>query len=101
MTRQPQQHSDTDLIVMVVVGMLVLGSVGGFAAVAWRNVVAWCLEHGLLLPSSVSPMLSVPGTEGAGLDLSRLAVLAAVLIFVAALAARGVRRALRTEGELR
>jgi len=100
MDRQPQ-HSDTDIIVMVVVGMMALGSVGAIAVVVWQKVVSWCLEHGLLVPSSASPLLSVPGVGGAGLDLSRIFVVAAVLAAVVAVTARGVRRGLRRDEELR
>ncbi len=100
MERQSQQHSDTDIIVMIVV-MMVLGSAGAIAAVAWQKVVTWCLEHGLLLPPTASPMLSIPGTTGAGLDLSRIFVVVAVVAALVALTARSVRRTLRRDEELR
>jgi len=99
MEREPQ-HSDTDVMVMVVVGTMALGSAGTIAVVVWQKVVSWCLAHGLLVPSSVSPMLSVPGGGGAGLDLSRILVVAAVLAAVMAVTARGVRRGLRRDEEL-
>lgn len=101
MERQSQQHSDSDIIVMIVVGMMVLGSAGAIAAVAWQKVVTWCLEHGLLLPPTASPMLSIPGTTGAGLDLSRIFVVVAVVAALVALTARSVRRTLRRDEELR
>ncbi len=101
MDRQPQQHSDTDIIVMVVVGMMVLGSVGAIAAVAWQKVITWCLAHGLLVPSDASPMLSIPGGDGAGLDLSRILVAAAVVVVVLAVSARGLRGAVRRGEEFR
>jgi len=101
MDRQPQQHSDTDIIVMAVVGMMALGSAAAIAAVAWQKVITWCLAHGLLVPPDASPMLSIPASGGAGLDLSRILVAAAAVVVVLAVSARGVRRAVRRGEEFR
>jgi hypothetical protein len=101
MDRQPQQHSDTDIIVMAVVGMVALGSVAAIAAVAWQKVITWCLAHGLLVSPDASPLLSISGGGGAGLDLSRILVAVAVVVVVLAVSARGVRRVVRRGEEFR
>lgn len=52
------------------------------------HVTAWATEHGVLVPSAAKPLLTLPGTGGAGLDLPRVVALAAVAALV--LVATGV-----------
>lgn len=92
-----RQNSDTDLIVMIIAGALLLGGAGAAVTMMWHKVIAWCLSHGVLVPPSGSPMVALPNTGGAGLDLSRLAVAAAVVVIILALTARGIGRTLRSE----
>ncbi len=41
-----RQNSDTDLIVMIIAGALLLGGAGAAVTMMWHKVIAWCLSHG-------------------------------------------------------
>jgi len=92
----PSSVSDSDLLVMILLGGLLVGGAGTAAVVLWHTVVAWCLGHGFLVSAGESPLLRVPNTGGAGLDLARLAIVAALVLVALALAAHTARRALRS-----
>lgn len=72
------------------------GVIVGALAVFWDKVVAWLLEHEVLIAASANPLVAIPGTEGAGLDLMRVIVgVGIVLALVAVLGSilgRAVRR---------
>lgn len=94
---RPSSVSDSDLLVMILLGgLLVGGAIAAAAVVLWHTVVAWCLGHGFLVSAGESPLLRVPNTGGAGLDLARLAIVAALVLVALALAAHTARRALRS-----
>jgi hypothetical protein len=93
--------SDGDILVMILGGALLLGSVGTVTALAWSQVLAWCLAHQVLLPAAANPRLVLPASEGAGVDLPRVAVAAAVLLAVFVASASRATRKLRGGGDLR
>jgi hypothetical protein len=78
------------LIVVVVALTVAVGSIGVF----WLKVVRWMLRHQLLVAAADHPVLTVPGSAGAGLDWPRLCVVAGVLLGLLAWAGSAVRRRL-------
>lgn len=42
------------------------------------RLTGWLLEHHLLLPATTDPLVEIPGTAGAGLDLARLVIAAGI-----------------------
>lgn len=91
-------HTSTDdLFVLSVVGVLALGGLS--VAAGWHAVVAWLTTHGVLVPAQRRPLIGVPGTAGAGLDLARLALVAAVLLLLVAVAISAVHRWIRRRRE--
>lgn len=78
---------------MVVVGAAVMALLGS-AGVLWTKGSQWLVEHQMLVDASEASALAVPGMGGAGLDTSRLMVIAGVLIIVLAVAGSAARVAL-------
>ncbi len=92
-----RQNSDTDLIVMIIAGALLLGGVGAAVTMMWHKAIVWCLSNEVAgSPRPPRRWWRCP-TRGAGLDLSRLAVATAVVVIILALTARGIGRTLRSE----
>ena len=89
--------SDDDLFVLCVVGSLSLGAAGAAAVAWWAQAVSWLLEHQVLVAADERPLLTVPGGAGAGLDLPRLALLAAALLVTVSAAVGAVRRRLHQQ----
>ena len=84
---------DDDLLVL-----LLLGTVAGPAilAVAWTSIVDWLLEVHVLVDTVQRPLLVLPASGGAGLDLPRLLLLAAFVLGVFALLGSVLTRAVRS-----
>lgn len=80
MTVNQQRLDDDELIWLLVLAAIAVSS--GALVVARDHVVAWLLDHSVLLPESDSPWISIPGTGGAGLDASRVLLTAAALAAV-------------------
>jgi hypothetical protein len=87
--------SDGDILVMILGGALLLGSASTITALAWSKILTWCLAHQVLLPTATNPMLVLPASGGAGVDLPRLAVAAAVLLAVLVASASRATRKMR------
>ena len=83
---------------LLVLGVLGLGGVGTFAVTGWGKVVTWLLAHQVLVAAPAHPLLAVPHAGGAGLDLPRLALLAAVVLLLLICLAGAVRRRFRGGG---
>jgi hypothetical protein len=71
----------------------------GAAATGWDRATAWLLEHEFLLPATADPVVTIPDTGGAGVDLARivlavgaLAVLSLAIRLVAGLVESGTTR---------
>jgi hypothetical protein len=102
MSNNPSHSSsDGDILVMLLGGALLLGSAGTVTALAWSKVLAWCLAHQVLLPAAANPLLVLPASEGAGVDLPRMAVAAAVLLAVLVASASTATRKMRSGGDPR
>lgn len=83
------------LKLLLVGGLAVVGSI--FTAATWGKVLAWLVEHQVLVSAKESPLVPVPAGDGSGLDLPRLALLAVGVLFagycgVAALRRRAAKR---------
>ena len=60
--------------------------------------MSWLLENQVLVAAGEQPLLALPASGGAGLDVPRLALAAAALLVVVAGAVSAVRRRLREGG---
>lgn len=87
--------SDGDILVMILGGALLLGSATTITALAWSKILTWGLQHQVLLPTAANPMLVLPASGGAGVDLPRLAVAGAVLLAVLVASASRATRKMR------
>ena len=86
------RSSDDDLFVLVMVGFLALGGVVASEGVWWAEAVRWLLAHRVLVTAGDHPLLRLPGSGGAGLDLPRLALATAALLLLTAAAVGALRR---------
>jgi len=78
------------VLIHIVMGAvtIVLGSAGAL----WLTGAAWLVEHQVLVARAAQPLVEVPGAAGAGLDLPRIAIAAALLLAALAGAVSYVRR---------
>lgn len=95
---QPTQNaaglSDEDQLSLLMAAPLILGLLVAALPTMSTKATAWLLAHDLIVEASASPLVTIPGTEGAGLDLRRLIIVVAVLALAATLALSGVRRSI-------
>lgn len=56
------------------------------------RLFGWLLEHQLLLPAAVDPTVAVPGADGAGLDVARLALALGLLAGLLVASGSSLRR---------
>ena len=90
----PATSSADDEFVLFIIGCVAAAALVGSAGFFWLKGVTWLVEHQILVPASQHPLVALPSSDGAGLDLSRLAVLAAVLIALIAWAASAIHHRL-------
>ncbi|BAH55539.1 hypothetical protein MLGJGCBP_03386 [Rhodococcus sp. T7] len=86
--------SDEDQLSLLMAAPLILGLLVAALPAMSTKATAWLLAHDLIVGASASPLVTIPGTEGAGLDLRRLIIVVAVLVLAATLALSGVRRSI-------
>ena len=86
--------SDDDVFLLFIIGAIGLSLALGSVGVLWFKGVRWMLQHQLLVAASHHPVLTVPGSSGAGLDTPRLCVVAGVLLGLLAWAGSAARRRL-------
>lgn len=72
--------SPQEELVLIHAGLIALGLIAGSAGALWLKGATWLVEHHILVPGAAGPILTIPGTAGAGLDLPRLAIAAAVVL---------------------
>ena len=89
------RNTDDDLLVLLILGALGLGSVGTLAITGWAKTVSWLLAHQVLVAAGTHPLLAAPHAGGAGLDLPRLALATAVVLLLIVTAVGAVRRTLQ------
>ena len=78
--------SDEDQLSLLMAAPLILGLLVAALPAMSTKATAWLLAHDLIVAASASPLVTIPGTEGAGLDLRRLIIVVAVLALAATLA---------------
>lgn len=78
-----------------------LSAIVGTAAVLWTKLIDWAVRHHILVPASSNPVFEFPAAAGAGLDLPRVLLLAAVVIALLTLGALAAQRAWRARREIR
>jgi len=93
--------SDDDLFVLTMMGLFGFVAAAAAAAVLWDRVLAWALAHGLLVPAAAHPVVTVPNSAGAGADLPRSAIAAAVLLLILATVIGWIRALVRMRRLLR
>lgn len=86
-----QQHSASattpgEEIVLVHVAMIMLGAVVASAGALWLAGAQWLVDHHVIVAARLDPLLVIPGTGGAGLDLARVFIGAGVLLAVMVIA---------------
>ena len=94
MSNPAGRTSDDDLFLLLIVGMLSLGAIGGLLTTMWSRALAWLLEHQVVVPALQHPLVALPGSAGAGLDLPRLALAAAAALLLLAALVGAIRRQL-------
>lgn len=95
----PNSSADDDFV-LVILGCLAAGAALGSVGLWRRRIVSWLVEQELLLPATSQPLLTLPGTDGCGLDLARLAVVAAALLVLGAVIFSAIRRAVLRRHQL-
>lgn len=85
--------NDDEEVFLVNLGVLALSTLLGSAGLLWLKGAAWLVERQILVGAGASPLLTVPGAGGAGLDVPRVAIVAAVALVAVMGAVGGIRRA--------
>jgi len=97
--KNPASLSDDDVFWLLIGGVflasaLSVAAVAGFATSTWHRVVDWLVAHHVLVDGSRA-LLEVPVSNGAGLDLPRLALLAGAVLVAGAVVVSSLRRSWR------
>ncbi|GAA1436018.1 hypothetical protein GCM10009616_34780 [Microlunatus lacustris] len=95
-----RNSSDDDVFVLFIVGAIALSVAVGSIGLLWSKAVRWMLQHELVVAASHHPVLILPGSAGAGLDVPRLCVVAGVLLGLLAWAGSAVRQKLASRESL-
>ena len=86
-------------VLLIHVGLALLGIVAASAGAFWLKGAIWLVEHQVLVAAKSDPLVQIPGAAGAGLDVSRLAILAAILVATLVTAVSSARRAIARRRE--
>ena len=86
-------------VLLIHVGLALLVIVAASAGTFWLKGATWLVEHQVLVAAKADPLLQIPGAAGAGLDVPRLAILAAVILAVVVTAVSSARRAIARRRE--
>lgn len=90
--------ADDELAVLLGIGILGFGAAVA-AAVTWRaKTLLWLLEHQVLVTADQHPLITLPYTAGAGLDMPRLALAAAATMLLLLASVGLVQRCVRRGG---
>lgn len=75
---RPDGRTDPDdLMVLLLLGLLAGPTI---VVLAWQSLVGWLVDHQVLLAAARDPLVVIPASDGAGLDLPRLLLLGAVVL---------------------
>lgn len=78
-----------ELLMLVILGGIVMLIISRLPT-AGSRFVDWLISRGVLIGPSADPLVIIPGTSGAGLDLSRALILYGFLAVIAALSAHSI-----------
>lgn len=94
-THPPRAGSrdDDDLVLLLLIATI---AGPGLAVLAWTSIVGWLVDHQVLVDAAARPLLVLPASDGAGLDLPRLLLLAALVLGALALLGSVFTRAIRS-----
>ena len=90
---------EVQVLIALGVGLAIFGP--ALAALRWAKTVRWMISEGLIVAAESHPLIMLPSSGGAGLDLARLAVIAAVVLAVTAVSATMIKRRRRLAREAR
>lgn len=88
--------SDDELVILLVVGVLGFSAAVAGAVTWWTTALRWLLEHQVVVAADQHPLVTLPYSAGAGLDIPRVALAAAAGLLLIAVSVGGVRRRLRS-----
>lgn len=88
----PSREASDEVVVLLIIGVVMGGSVLAWMSGLWIHITAFLTAHAVLVPATHSPLLAVPGAEGAGLDQPRLIVAGGLTLIVSALTAAHMSR---------
>lgn len=87
---------DDDVFTIVMMGLGSIGAILAFAATLaatmWTTTITWLLDHDVLVSAAKSPWLSVPNSDGVGLDAQRCFIAAGLLLLLVVAAVDAIRR---------
>ena len=86
-------------LVLIHVALAAVAIVVGSAGALWLQGSVWLVEHKVLVARAAQPLIEVPGTAGAGLDLPRIAIALSLVLAALAGAVSAARRAWRRRPE--
>ncbi len=92
--QKPTCLSDEDQLSLLMAVPLALSVVAAALPAISSRATGWLLAHEFIVAASATPLVTIPGTDGAGLDLRRLIVAVAVLAISAAFVLSGARRSI-------
>lgn len=88
---------DDDPFAIILVPLVIILIVGASLPMWLDGATLWLIDHNILVAKTSHPTVAVPGADGAGLDIRRIVVVAAVVVAVCAAGLGTVRRRLRRE----
>jgi hypothetical protein len=72
--RSGDNASDVAWIFLAAVLFGVPALIVGGVTTGWADATGWMLDHQVLVPAAADPVLTLPATDGAGLDWPRIAL---------------------------
>lgn len=90
-------YSADDEFVLIHAAVAALGAALAAGGLLWWKGLGWMLQHRVLVPASAHPRWLLPHGHGAGLDMSRIMVVAGVLLGGLAFLVSSARQAQRTK----
>lgn len=88
---------DDELLVLLGAGILGFGAAVAAALTWWAKTLLWLLEHQVVVAADRHPLVALPYSAGAGLDVPRLALAAAALLLLLTASISAVRRYWRSQ----
>lgn len=81
-------------VLLIHIGIAMVGIVLASAGALWLKGAVWLVQHKVLVAAAADPLVQIPGAAGAGLDVPRLAIAAAIILASLAAAVSSARHAL-------